>query len=330
MRLGGFARFLIEITSEAELTQALTFAAKENLAIHVTGEGSNTVFGDKGFNGLVIINKISEIQKSLNTETLELTLGAGERWDTIVKLSVTDGFSDIAALSAIPGTVGAAPVQNIGAYGQQISDGLVSIRAFDTKEGAFVKILQKDCNFSYRQSRFNQEDKNRFIITEVTLRLKHKTIEPPFYKDIATYLEDHSIPQKTVSPTQLREAVLHIRKRKLPDPSVVANNGSFFKNPIIPESNFLELQKIYPNLKAHKTDDGALKLYAAQLIELAGLKDYHDSATGMATWKHQALVLINESAQSTADLLVFKEKIVQAVQKNTNITLIQEPELIEK
>lgn len=330
MRLGGVARFLVTVRSEDELLQALAYGKEQGLRTHLLGGGSNTIFTNQGFDGLVIVNKIMGIAEEPTDDTLILSVGAGENWDTVVALSVKHGYSDIAALSLIPGTAGAAPVQNIGAYGQQISDSLVSLRAYDMQNDAFVELMHDECGFLYRQSRFNTTDKGRYIITVIKLQLSRKNISPPFYADVAAYFKQHGIDQNAVSAAQLREAVSTVRVVKLPDPSTVANSGSFFKNPVISQSKFERLQQRFPNLKAHQTDDGNLKLYGAQLIELAGMKDFHDPETGMATWKNQALVLVNESARSAEDLVLFKRKIIDAVQEMFSITLVQEPELIER
>lgn len=329
MRLGGNAQHLCVVSNESELEEALQFANEKNLRIHVVGEGSNTIFSDRGFNGLVIVNKIMGVAEKPSGDELDLAVGAGEDWDDLVNRTVELGFNDIAALSKVPGTVGAAPVQNIGAYGQQVSDSIVSVRAFDLSKKAFVEILRASCNFSYRHSRFNQEDKAKFIITQVNLRVSRKQVHPPFYADVEHYFAVHGIAIDSVTPKDLRGAVAEIRGIKLPDPSAIANCGSFFGNPVVSEETFRKLLAEHPTLRVHNTDDGQLKLYAGQLIEIAGMKNYHDKETGMATWKNQSLVLVNESAQTTEDLLKFKQKIVANVQAAFGITLVQEPEFIE-
>ncbi len=329
MRLGGKAAFLVEISSEEELLEAIKYSKEYKLPTHVIGSGSNSVFSAKGYNGLVIVNAVDGIEETVGEDGLLLSVGAGVNWDRLVEYTVEKGYSDIALLSLIPGTTGAAPVQNIGAYGQQVSDSVISVRAYDSKSGDFVTLSKDECMFSYRHSRFNTVDKSRFIITSVKMRFSRRSESAPFYADVATYFEVHNINQESVSPANLREAVSTVRVIKLPDPSTVANCGSFFKNPVVSADVFNQLQANFPELKSHQTDDGNLKLYGAQLIDLCGLKDFHDSSTGMATWKNQALVLINESAKSTDDLISFKEKVVQAVEEKFGITLIQEPEFIE-
>ena len=339
MRLGGSARYLVEISSEEELVEALGFASEKYLKIHVVGSGSNTIFQDDGFDGLVIVNRILGVTEESHDDTTVLTVGAGENWDDIVDRSVSLGFSDIAALSMIPGTVGAAPVQNIGAYGQLISDSIISVRAYDTNTDEFCEISKEACEFSYRRSRFNSTDKGRFIITSVKMQLCRKSVKPPFYADIEKYFTSKNIVAENINPQGLRTAVIHIRSVKLPDPSVVSNCGSFFKNPVITNGHFQDLKQKHPEISC--TPDGwsqppywnlpdkTVKLAAGWLVEQVGFKDYHDAKTGMATWKNQSLVLINESAKTTVDLTAFKEKIVSSVYEKFGITLKQEPELVE-
>jgi UDP-N-acetylmuramate dehydrogenase len=328
MRLGGLAKNLVEVENEAQLTEAVEFAKNNKLPIHVIGEGSNTIFSDSAFSGLAIVNKITGLEVSEANGELSLRIGAGENWDAVVAKTVEAGFGDIAALSKVPGSAGAAPVQNIGAYGQQISDSIISVRALDLQSGEYVEILRTSCNFSYRHSRFNLEDKGRFIITYIKLQLSRKNVSPPFYADVEHYFAVHDIAIDSVTPQNLRDAVTEIRANKLPDPTQVANTGSFFGNPVVTEEQFASLITEHPELRSHTTDDGKLKLYAGQLIEIAGLKNYHDKETGMATWKNQSLVLVNEHAKKTSDLLQFRQKVIANVQATSGITLVQEPEFV--
>jgi UDP-N-acetylmuramate dehydrogenase len=328
MRLGGEARYFVEVSSEDNLLKALDFAKSKNIPFHILGGGSNSIFQDAGFPGLVITMRIMGIEETEASNELQLAVSAGEIWDNVVELSTRKGYFDIAALSLIPGTVGAAPVQNIGAYGQQVSDVIDTVRAYDTSISKFVEIPNDDCGFKYRQSRFNTTDKKQFIITSVTMRFSRKSIAPPFYSDITNYLKSHHIDEDNITPIQLREAVSSVRVMKLPDPASIASCGSFFKNPLVSTAEYDRLSALFPELKSHQTDDGNLKLYAGQLIELCGLKDFHDQETGLATWKNQALVVVNESAKNTNDLLEFKTKIIDSVKNKFQISLEQEPELI--
>jgi UDP-N-acetylmuramate dehydrogenase len=240
---------------------------------------------------------------------------------------VQAGLTGIEALSLIPGTAGATPVQNVGAYGQDISQTLVTIEAFDTQAGQLVTIPASDCAFGYRTSRFKTTDRHRFLISSITLHLTRGNPGPPFYRAVQSYFDEHDV--KDYSPAVLREAVLAIRNAKLPDPAVVHNTGSFFANPIVDEGLVAQLRDSYPAMPAWETGDPQKrKIPAAWLLDTAGLKGVKDSQTGMATWPTQPLVLVNEQAKSTADLLAFKQKIVTLVQKKFGITLEQEPELL--
>jgi UDP-N-acetylmuramate dehydrogenase len=328
MRLGGTARYMTEVTSRSEVQEAVEWAISHQVPPLMVGMGSNIVWRDEGFAGLLIVNKIMGYQDfAEDAQNHYLTIGAGENWDSVVARSVQAGLTGIEALSLIPGTAGATPVQTVGAYGQEIANSLVSVEAYDLQSRQFVTIPASDCAFGYRTSRFKTTDRDRFLITAITLHLMQADPAPPFYRAVADYFEKHSI--TTYSPLVFREAVVDIRSHKLPDPTVVANNGSFFANPIVDRGILSDVQATYPDVPHWETDDPSrVKIPAAWLIEGAGYKDYHDAETGMATWATQPLVLVNEKARSTADLLKFKQVLVDAVQQKFGITLEQEPELL--
>lgn len=327
MRLGGPAANIAEIHTRDELMEALTWASVQNLSVIMIGGGSNIFWRDEGFAGLVLVNKISGYSTSEDGDGVLVTIGAGENWDEIVARTVEAGLTGIEALSLIPGSTGATPVQNVGAYGQDISQTLVELEAFDRENNTFITIPAADCDFGYRTSRFKFADKSRFYITSITLRLHYGNPVAPYYPAVQKYLDEHTITEMT--PRVLRDAVIAIRSAKLPDPALVANNGSFFANPIISQDQLASIQKTtdaaVPNWP---TQEGLVKVSAAWLVEHAGFKDYHDSETGMATWANQPLVLVNETAKSTANLLAFKQKIVSAVQSKFGVELQQEPELL--
>ena len=327
MRLGSTAAYLAEIQTKNDLLEVVKFAESKYLPVIMIGDGSNIVWSDKPYPGLVLVNKIKGFEKFNKDDHIYIAVGAGENWDKVVERTVAEGLTGIECLSLIPGTTGATPVQNVGAYGQETSETLVNVEAYDCQQKQFVTILGEDCAFGYRTSRFKTNDKGRFFITSVTFRLKRANPMPPFYVAVADYLFEHKISE--YSPRVLRDAVIAIRQSKMPDPSVVANNGSFFANPIVDKEDFDSLLASYPNLKYWQTDDGNYKLSAGWLVEQAGIKDVHDKETGMATWGNQALVLVNENAKSVNDLLKFKQKIVDKVSQMFGITLEQEPELID-
>lgn len=328
MRLGGTVRYLAEITTRDELKEAIDFAMSQNLPWIIVGTGSNIVWRDEGFDGLLIVNRIKgwEVNER-DEENVYITVGAGENWDSVVERSVALGLTGIEALSLIPGTAGATPVQNVGAYGQDMSHVFLSAEAYDVQTGKFVFLSKYDCRFGYRDSMFKHEGRGRYAIVAITIHLLKGNPEPPFYDALARYFAQNNVSE--ITPSVVRDAVITIRSGKLPDPAKVANNGSFFTNPIVDESKIVQLQADYPDIAFWKMDGGlAAKLSASWLIERAGYKDAHDSVTGMGTWPVQPLVLVNESAKSTEDLLKFKQMIVGKVQEMFGVTLVQEPELL--
>lgn len=328
MRLGGQAAHLTEASSSNELAEAVAWAEERQLPILVIGGGSNIIWKDEGFPGLVVVNSIMgyDEQKQDDGQYL-VTIGAGENWTDIVERTVNEGLTGIEALALIPGTAGATPVQNVGAYGQEIAQTLVSVEAFDLRTKTLVTIKGDECSFGYRTSRFKTRDRGRFFITRLTLRLRRGNPEPPYYNAVQQYLDEHHIAERT--PRAISDAVKAIRSAKLPDPKLVANNGSFFANPIISVEQLHSMQSgtdgDVPNWPA---GEGKVKIPAAWLLERAGFKDVHDAETGMGTWPKQPLVLVNEHAEHTAQLLVFKQKVVSKVQELFGITLEQEPELL--
>jgi len=327
MHLGGVAAHLTRVASRQALRQAVEWARQQQLPILVIGGGSNIIWRDEGFAGLVIVNEIKRYEVLDADETTSyITIGAGEPWDSVVERTVAAGLTGIEALSLIPGNAGATPVQNVGAYGQEISQTLMTVEAFDAQANDFVTLRGSECNFGYRTSRFKTVDRGRFYITGLSLHLTKGNPGPVFYGAVQKYFDEHDITEHT--PLALREAVMAIRSSKLPDSANVANNGSFFANPIIDQQQFFSLQEQYPTLPSWPAANDQVKISAAWLLEQAGFKDVHDDATGMATWSTQPLVLVNEHAKTTADLLAFKQRIIDAVQQKFNITLVQEPELL--
>lgn len=327
MRLGGPARYMIDVASRTELQDAVEWAAAQNLPVIMIGSGSNIVWKDEGFPGVVLVNKIMRFETfDEDGRNVYITAGAGENWDAVVAHTANDGLTGIEALSLIPGTAGATPIQNVGAYGQEISNTLTTVEAYDSQTKTFVNLPAMDCAFGYRTSRFKTTDRGRFFISAITVHLMRGLPEPPFYQAVADYLQQHAIDRPT--PQNIRDAVIAIRSAKLPDPAQVANNGSFFANPVISEEQLAQIQADFPMMPHWPAHEGHVKIPAAWLIEQAGFKDFHDTETGMATWPAQSLVFVNEHAASTAALLTFRQKVIDAVAAKFHITLVQEPELL--
>lgn len=327
MRLGGKARYFAIVQKRSEIPEAVAWAEEHKMPLIMIGRGSNIIWRDEGFEGLVLENQIKKFEIFDEDELNSfVTIGAGEVWDEAIARTVQKGLSGIEQLSLIPGTAGATPVQNVGAYGRELSDVLVSVEAYDIHERKFVNLPKPECQFGYRTSRFKTTDRERFLITAITLHLTHSNPQPPFYASLQSYLDQHNITGFT--PQIIRDAVIAIRSSKLPDPEQVPNNGSFFANPVISSHKLDQLLSLHPEINYWKLDDGNVKLAAAWLVQEAGFRDYYDKETGMATWPKQSLVFINQNAKKTADLLAFKQKVVSAVRQKFGVDLVQEPELL--
>ena len=322
MRLGGNARFMTDIHSSAEVAQIVQKAAEQNLHMYVLGGGSNTVVRDEGFDGLVLRNRIPGFEVVADTASdTTIKIGAGENWDSVVKRTVDMNLIGIECLSAIPGTAGAAPVQNIGAYGQEVAETLISLEAYDIQDGQHVTLTNEQCGFSYRHSIFRGESAGRYIITSITLRLYKAAPQPPFYKAVQDYLDTNNVTLYTAKA--LRDAVMAIRKDKLPDPKERPNNGSFFKNAIVEDWQLSDLRAEYPDVPTYDMPDGRFKVPTGWLIEQTGLKG--QLLHGMRVHDKNALVLINESAASYADLAAARDEIIGAVRDTFRIIIEQEP-----
>lgn len=325
MRLGGPARFVIEIENVDEAHDAFDFAAEKGLPIYFLGLGANSLGLDKGFDGALILNRIKGI-KPLKESENELIVKAcgGEIWDDFVEYVVNKGFSGVEAMSKIPGTVGAAPVQNIGAYGQEAKDTLESVEVYDSLLGEYKEIKGEDCDFGYRHSIFNSgKDKGRYFILTATFHFTKRQLEQPFYNSLQGYLDAHNITD--YSPKSIREAVSAIRADKLPDPATTASAGSFFKNILLDEKDAKLAEK--KGVPMRKTPDGKYKVNTGWLLEDAGLKGktFH----GFTVSDKAALILINESAKSYADLEKAVAEIQKAVKDKFGLTIEPEPVRIE-
>jgi UDP-N-acetylmuramate dehydrogenase len=335
MRLGGNAKAFCVLTTEDDLTQAVAWAQENNLPMFMLGGGSNIIMGDGGFEGLVMKNEIMgfDLQsqgagvrdQGLDEGQVSITVGAGEIWDSFVERTVALGLTGVEALSLIPGTVGATPVQNVGAYGQEVSQTIVELKAYDTKRDEFVVLSSNDCEFGYRDSRFKEREHGRFFITSVTFTLHKGQLQPPYYKALEQYMAEHNIAD--YSPASVRAAVIAVRQSKLPDPTEVANTGSFFKNPIVSATMFEDIKQNYPEAPGWPLDDGTVKIPAGWLLETAGYKGYKHN-NGMGMYEKHALVMVNYSASSFADLAEFKDEVCSKVQDMFGVMLAVEPEII--
>lgn len=322
MQLGGNVHTMVDLYTNDDVVAVCTMARQQQAELFVLGGGSNTLAQDSGFAGIVARNRIPGFSVvAEDDKSTTITVGAGEVLDDIVAKTVASGLSGIEALSAIPGTAGAAPVQNVGAYGQEIADTLISLEAYDRQQECFVLLSAADCEFSYRHSIFRGREMGRYIITSITLRLRKGLPQPPFYQAVQDYLTTHAIAAPT--PQDIRQAVMTIRANKLPDPAKLPNTGSFFKNAIISSEAFAQLQQYYPTVPHYALADGRVKVPSGWLIEQAGLKG--SVLHGMKVHDKNAVVLINQSATSYHDLAAAREEIIRTVEEKFGITIVQEP-----
>lgn len=332
MRLGGNARYVISAKTPDEIAQAYSFAREHDLPIWVMGGGANTIGHDEGFLGVIILNEIKGIfleqdGKFVTVDAThqlgdELTLKGmgGEVWDDFVRVACDLGYSGIEALSMIPGTLGAAPVQNIGAYGQDIAQVIVSVEAYDTQTGEFVTITKPEMELSYRRSRFNHgKDAGRFVIVAVTVKLHKGVLSRPFYNSLERYVEEHH--ETDFSPSNIRRMICEIRSEKLPDPKEVASAGSFFKNVFVDKVGADEAEA--KEIPIWRNADGSGKINSGWLIEACGLKG--KELFGFVVSEKAALVLFNKSAKTYRDLDRARQTIIDAVQEKFGYTLRQEP-----
>ena len=266
----------------------------------------------------VIVNRIIGISITRETkEHLYLSFGAGEPWHESVMYAVEHNWGGMENLSLIPGCMGAAPIQNIGAYGVEFKDIFHELEAFNIQTGLFETFGLEDCKFGYRDSVFKNEKKNQYIITEVCLKLDKNPQIRTQYGDIQAVLDAQNLSEITI--TDVSRAVIHIRQSKLPDPAEIGNSGSFFKNPVIPAEQAAALQSQYPGLKSFPQNDKETKIPAAWLIENAGWKGYRRGEVGVHA--KQALVLVNYGKGTGAEVHQLAQDIREDVRQKFNITL---------
>lgn len=340
MRIGGPARFVITVTEKEDIPEAYKFAKEHNLPVWILGGGANTFSNDEGFEGVIILDRIMGISQVETPEGEEEKEGVayfkaygGEQWDDLVTFVSERGYSGIEAMAGIPGTAGAAPVQNIGAYGQEVTQVIVSVEAYDTKLEKFVVVPASEMKMSYRKSIFNSgENVGRYFIYSTTVRVKKGQLNPPFYRSLQAYVDEHE--ETDFSPLNIARMVKEVRNSKLPDPEKIASAGSFFKNVYLTDEEANEAEargiQVWRNAKEVGPDSPEKRtnlVNSGWLIEEAGLKGkvFH----GMKVSDKAALILINESAKSYADLAAAREEIAKIIFEKFGFKIEQEPDEIE-
>lgn len=340
MRIGGPARFVITVTEKEDIPEAYKFAKEHNLPVWILGGGANTFSKDEGFEGVIILDRIMGISQVETPEgekekecVAYFKAYGGEQWDDLVTFVSKRGYSGIEAMAGIPGTAGAAPVQNIGAYGQEVTQVIVSVEAYDTKLEKFVVVPASEMKMSYRKSIFNSgENVGRYFIYSTTVRVKKGQLNPPFYRSLQAYVDEHG--ETDFSPLNIARMVKEVRNSKLPDPEKIASAGSFFKNVYLTDEEADEAEtsgiQVWRNAKEVGPDSPEKRtnlVNSGWLIEEAGLKGkvFH----GMKVSDKAALILINESAKSYADLAAAREEIAKIIFEKFGFKIEQEPDEIE-
>jgi UDP-N-acetylmuramate dehydrogenase len=318
------AKFFIKVSSVIDIVEALNDSrcTKENKFI--LGGGSNILF-TKNYDGLVLQNLIEGISvEDLDGDNIIVTTGAGVNWHSLVEYCVENNFGGIENLSLIPGTVGAAPIQNIGAYGQELKNVFFSLKGILVDTGEEIAFLKNDCKFGYRNSIFKNEFKNKIVITSVSLKLNKKPELVLDYGNVKNELEKLKLTRITIK--DVSNVICRIRESKLPDPKVFGNAGSFFKNPEIDSSLFDEIKKDYAEAPGYETGNKKIKIPAGWLIEKAGWKGKRIGNVG--TYQNQALVIVNYSNASGEEVISFADKIKESVYDKFKIWLEAEVNII--
>lgn len=337
LRLGGAARYFVECGSEEEVRAALSDAAERRLPVYVLGGGSNVVFRDAGFPGLVLRVTIGGLELR-DTAAPEVRAGAGVEWDTVVRAVVERGWTGIECLSGIPGTVGGTPIQNVGAYGQEIAETLVTVTCLDRATLERRTFAAAECGFGYRDSRFKRADRARYVVLDVALRLARDRRSLVRYPELQSAVARLSA-LDAVSPAEsvrlVRDAVLALRRSKSmvldPDDPDTVSVGSFFTNPVLSAAAFADLEARWralgrPGRIPTYPADGRVKVAAAWLVEQAGFpKGYRRGGAGIST--RHALALVNRGGTS-AELLALADAIVAGVEQRFGVRLALEPEVV--
>jgi len=326
------ARWFAAFTNTDELEQLLEQGTRHKVqgTRMILGGGSNILF-TKDYDGLVLKNGITGIDElHEDNEYVYVKAGAGENWHQFVLYCLDHNWSGLENLSLIPGNVGAAPMQNIGAYGVELQETFYSLEAFSLQERKMFSFSRNDCEFGYRNSIFKGRYKDQFVITSVTFRLKKTPVFHTSYGAVNEELERMGV--KELSIRAISKAVINIRSSKLPDPKEIGNAGSFFKNPSVSKETYDELKKQFPGIIGYNNPDGTMKLAAAWMIEQCGPQE-------SVTWKgyrkgdagchaKQALVLVNYSNASGQDIYGLSEQILKTVSDTFGIILEREVNII--
>jgi len=313
---------MVHIKSEEEAAIILRGEIPFEKPLLFLGGGSNILFTED-FKGTILYPRFTGIRvEEQNSDYAIISSGAGENWDKLVEWSVEQGFGGLENLSLIPGLVGATPVQNIGAYGTEVRDTIIKVKAISRSDGSIRIFSNQECEFGYRSSIFKTTEKGKYFVTRVYFRL---TVNPLLNLKYGS-LKEEVLKLGNVNLKNVRQAVINIRRSKLPDPEITGNAGSFFKNPVVAPGVAENLKKSYPELPVYDDKSGAIKLAAGWLIEKSGWKGIRYGDAGVH--EKQALVLVNYGKASGRDILELSEQIKKSVMDNFGVELEREVEVI--
>lgn len=322
LRVNARAKLLAEIRDASKLPELLDFPAVRAGRLLVLGEGSNMLFtGD--FDGTVLAMATRGVQVESDGDHARIAVAAGERWDDFVRWTLGQGFAGLENLILIPGTVGAAPIQNIGAYGCEVAEFVESVEAWDVRERRVVTLDRAACAFAYRDSLFKSQP-GRYIVTAVRFVLTRDRPLRTDYAGIEEQLARMGVDKP--APFHVAEAVVHLRTSKLPDPAVIGNAGSFFKNPIVDAARAAQLKQDHPALPVWPQPDGLAKLSAAWMIETAGFKGKREGDAGISN--RHALVLVNHGKATGPQLWAMAQEVMAGVQAKFGVQLEPEPVVV--
>lgn len=319
--VGGPASFLLRARSEDQVLEGFEFARSRDLPVFVLGGGSNILVSDSGFDGVVIRIELRGVSA---LEDGKITVAAGEDWDGFVAGSVRENLAGIECLSGIPGTVGGTPVQNVGAYGEEVSESIVSVRCYDRASGKIVELANSECGFAYRTSIFNTTDRERYVVLATTFQLAPGGEPRITYRDLAEHFAGR---EPTLSET--REAVIAVRRSKSmvidPDDPNRRSAGSFFKNPIVSLAAFEAISSRFGgSVPKFPAGEGSVKIPAAWLIEQAGFRrGFIMGPAGIST--NHTLAIVNRGGATAADIIALATAIRDTVRREFDIDLIHEP-----
>lgn len=318
LHIGGPARYFCSVSSVADLQKAVRFAKGKSVPFVVCGGGSNILWSDDGFPGLVIHMRIMGVRYEEDGDAVRVVANAGESWDNLVANTVSRGLYGIENLSCIPGTVGAAPIQNIGAYGAEVKDVIEWVEAYDTETESPRRFAHAECRFGYRDSFFKTEEGKRYVIVRVCFSLRNGGGVRFSYKDITDYFAD--IDPKGVSASEMREAVCAIRSKKFPDWRAVGTAGSFFKNPVVSDQKYAELKRAYPDIPFFPAGENKVKVSLGWICDrVCGLRGVRRGNVGIHA--AQALVFVAHANATAHELVSFADFVAQTVKEKTGIVV---------